>query len=400
MKLLLRAALWFAILLAHAWPLTAAPAGTAFTYQGRLQDADGPANGHYDFLFRLYDAPASGKPIGPLLATNAVAVNSGLFAVELDFGAGAFAGEARWLHISVQTNGAGRFTTLTPRQPLTSAPSAHYAHDSGAAAYATVAGGLCHSNLTFTAENTLALTAREIAMESDRFTNTVGGSATRTVGQHATETVGGDLNLAVGNVFRLATASDVTTMLGRQLTTTVAGDCVLAVGSNMVLTAGQNLNIEVEDEILLKTGDASIRMKKSGEIRIQGKDIIIQGSGKILIRSNDLPELTLTAAANHPAAVGADLEFPAETSVCPAQPALVLPKRSAGMAGEANPNVGLSSRSAAVGAEAALATVHGMQQRVEGELARLRAENAALTQELAELKRVVQQFAKRSGDPP
>ena len=29
--------------------------GTAFTYQGRLNDAAGPANGNYDMQFKLYD---------------------------------------------------------------------------------------------------------------------------------------------------------------------------------------------------------------------------------------------------------------------------------------------------------------------------------------------------------
>ena len=33
--------------------------GTAFTYQGRLTDGGSPADGEYDFRFRLYDA-ASG----------------------------------------------------------------------------------------------------------------------------------------------------------------------------------------------------------------------------------------------------------------------------------------------------------------------------------------------------
>jgi hypothetical protein len=31
-------------------------AGTAFTYQGRLDGEEGPANGAYDFEFRLYPA--------------------------------------------------------------------------------------------------------------------------------------------------------------------------------------------------------------------------------------------------------------------------------------------------------------------------------------------------------
>jgi hypothetical protein len=34
--------------------------GTAFTYQGRLNDGANPANGSYDLAFALYDAASGG----------------------------------------------------------------------------------------------------------------------------------------------------------------------------------------------------------------------------------------------------------------------------------------------------------------------------------------------------
>jgi hypothetical protein len=34
----------------------AAPMGTAFTYQGRFIDSNSPADGAYDFEYKLYDA--------------------------------------------------------------------------------------------------------------------------------------------------------------------------------------------------------------------------------------------------------------------------------------------------------------------------------------------------------
>jgi hypothetical protein len=49
----------------------------------------------------------------------------GLLNAELDFGANAFDGSARWLEIAVRSpTGSGDFTTLSPRQPLTVAPYA------------------------------------------------------------------------------------------------------------------------------------------------------------------------------------------------------------------------------------------------------------------------------------
>ena len=40
------------------------------------------------------------------------------------------------------------------------------------------------------------------------------------------------------------------------------------------------------DEILLKTGSASILMKKNGDIQIKGKNITVSGSGKINMKAS------------------------------------------------------------------------------------------------------------------
>ena len=102
--------------------------GTAFAYQGRLNNGRSPANGSYDLTFTLYATNSDGGVfIGPLTNT-AVGVANGLFTVTLDFGSGAFDGNPRWLEIGVSTNGAGTFTTLSPRQQLTPTPYAIFAN--------------------------------------------------------------------------------------------------------------------------------------------------------------------------------------------------------------------------------------------------------------------------------
>ena len=103
----------------------AAPVGSGFTYQGHLTNGGVPANGPYDFEFKLYAAAAAGVQVGSTAALEDVAVANGLFAVKLDFGVGAFGGGARWLHIAVRPGASiGAFTALSPRQELTPAPYA------------------------------------------------------------------------------------------------------------------------------------------------------------------------------------------------------------------------------------------------------------------------------------
>jgi len=88
--------------------------GTAFSYQGRLNNNGAIANGFYDFQFTISDAVSSGVQIGGTLTTNVVSVSNRLFTVTLDFGASVFTGANRRLNIAVTTNGAGNFTPLTP----------------------------------------------------------------------------------------------------------------------------------------------------------------------------------------------------------------------------------------------------------------------------------------------
>ena len=101
--------------------------GAAFTYQGRLNAGGNEANGVYDLRFALYDADGNTQAVGGPVTNSAVGISNGLFAVVVDFGAGVFDGNPRWLEVAVRTNGGCDFLTLAPRQALTPAPYALFA---------------------------------------------------------------------------------------------------------------------------------------------------------------------------------------------------------------------------------------------------------------------------------
>lgn len=139
---------------------------TAFTYQGRLQDAGTNANGAYDFQFTLWDSLSGGsqqpQPSPVTVTKSAVAVVNGIFTVQLDFGANAFPGADRFLETSVRLAGSGSFTLLSPRQPLTSTPyavrslSSANADVAATATNATQLGGVAANQYVVTTDTRLS----------------------------------------------------------------------------------------------------------------------------------------------------------------------------------------------------------------------------------------------------
>lgn len=101
-------------------PLTA-----TFTYQGQLMQGGQPVSATCSMIFRLFDAAAGGSQVGPPIPAN-ITVTDGLFTTSLDFGAGLFDGNERWLDVAVQCPGDGAPVNLG-RQALTAAPYALYA---------------------------------------------------------------------------------------------------------------------------------------------------------------------------------------------------------------------------------------------------------------------------------
>jgi hypothetical protein len=88
------------------------------TYQGQLTDASGnPLSGNYGMKFELYDAATGGTKLWEQVI-NGVAVQEGMFAVQLQVNPSDFDGRALWLAITVSG------TLLSPRQELTPAPYA------------------------------------------------------------------------------------------------------------------------------------------------------------------------------------------------------------------------------------------------------------------------------------
>lgn len=106
----------------------------------------------------------------------------------------------------------------------------------------------------------------------------VGGAQTVTVGLERAVTVGLSQHVTIGN--------NLSESIGNNHEESVGDNRSTSVGKDDALKVGKNLTIEAGDQVVIKTGQASITMKKDGTITIQGKDITIKGSGKIVVQAS------------------------------------------------------------------------------------------------------------------
>jgi type VI secretion system secreted protein VgrG len=119
--------------------------------------------------------------------------------------------------------------------------------------------------------------AQEITVGGVQAT-TVGASQSNTIGTSQTNTIGSDQETNIGGSQTTAIGADQSLSVGKNRSAQVGEDDTLGVGKSLSIQAG--------DEISFKTGDASILMKKDGTIQIRGKDITIEGSGKIQVKAS------------------------------------------------------------------------------------------------------------------
>src|SRR2546426_3945679 len=132
-----------------------------------------------------------------------------------------------------------------------------------------------------------------VTIDKDR-KESVGGKESISIDKDRTESVGGDESVSVSGNRSLTVSKDESINVTGKRTDSVGKNEEVSVGENRShnvgkddkLSVGKNLAIDVADSITLKTGDASITMKKNGDIKIKGKDITIEGSGKINIKAS------------------------------------------------------------------------------------------------------------------
>ena len=133
----------------------------------------------------------------------------------------------------------------------------------------------------------------KVAIGHDR-TESVGNNESITIDKNRTESVRGDEAVSVDGNRSLTVSKDETIdvtgkrsdSVGKNEDVTIADNRTHNVGKDDKLTVGKNLALDAGDSVTIKTGQATIAMKKNGDIKISGNNISIEASGKIQIKAS------------------------------------------------------------------------------------------------------------------
>jgi hypothetical protein len=279
MKRLGFAALLFCILVLTS---TTQAQTTEFTYQGQLSSSSAMAIGTFDFEFALFDG--GGTQVGPTLTRSGVGVANGIFSVNLDFGS-SFPGATRFLEIRVRPAGGGAYTTLSPRQSVTSAPYSVKSLTAGSADTATNStqlGGVAASQYVQTSDARLTDQRAPAPGSSNYIQNSPTTQPSSSFAISGNGFAGGTLQ---GNIVSAATQFNLSSF--RILGTP---------GNFSNLTVGQNAGIGIT------TGTSNVMVGLSAGAAVAG------GSNNTIIGVQadvSSPTLTNATAIGHRSQVGA-----------------------------------------------------------------------------------------------
>jgi type VI secretion system secreted protein VgrG len=114
----------------------------------------------------------------------------------------------------------------------------------------------------------------------------VGGSQSVSVGGSQSVDIAGGQSISVAKDQSVSVAGKRSLDITKDDTVSVAGKRTVNISKDDILEVAKKLSINVADEISITTGDATISLKKNGDITIKGKNISIDGSGKVNVKAS------------------------------------------------------------------------------------------------------------------
>src|SRR5215211_1456092 len=138
-------------------------------------------------------------------------------------------------------------------------------------------------SVQITAGSALALTA------GNQCAITAGGRLEITAGSQYVVSAGSGVQIDSGNDLRWTARSQLQATATGQLRLTAGNQWVMQTGRTLQVNTGKDveiktakaLKVDAGEEFDIKAGDSSVTAKKSGDITVKGKDVIVDASGRV-----------------------------------------------------------------------------------------------------------------------
>jgi type VI secretion system secreted protein VgrG len=120
-------------------------------------------------------------------------------------------------------------------------------------------------------------------------TLSVGKTRGRSVAATETITIGKDQSITVeaGRTVKVGATQDVE--VGKDQNETIGGKYQSSVAKEYILQA-KKIQLSAQDELSIEVGQATLLMKKNGDVTLNGKKINIKGSGDVIIKGSKIAE--------------------------------------------------------------------------------------------------------------
>ena len=119
-------------------------------------------------------------------------------------------------------------------------------------------------------------------------TVSVGAAYSLSVGAASSESVGGNKSVSAGGDISESAGGGVSIDAGKDVAISAGKNFTLQAAENYAASAGKKATFNAVDELTLACGDATIVLKKNGDITINGKKIQVTASGDLVLKGSKI----------------------------------------------------------------------------------------------------------------